>query len=61
VSWFASAGRLAPEVTAPSAAETSASNVWTAPAEPGLAYLWVVLRDGRGGSDFRGESLEIVP
>ena len=30
---------------------------WSLPAEPGMVDAWVVLRDERGGSDWRGFSL----
>jgi hypothetical protein len=61
VSWFASAGKLAHEITTQAGAKASAGNSWTAPAEPGPAYLWLVLRNSRGGGDFRGESIDIAP
>jgi hypothetical protein len=48
VSWFATAGSLDVDATA-TAAETSVSTTWHAPTEPGSAWLWVVLRDLRGG------------
>lgn len=53
VSWFATAGRFATARTGRSEAEAPSSsgsdNRWTAPSEPGDLWLWVVLRDDRGG------------
>ncbi len=37
-----------------------ADDVWTTP-EPGPAYLWVVVRDSRGGVAFPGHSITIAP
>jgi hypothetical protein len=36
------------------------ANAWTAPEESGTVYLWVVLRDSRGGLDFAGYELNVV-
>jgi len=51
VSWFATGGELA--VDASSVAEdsdaTSVSTTWHVPVTPGPAWLWLVLRDSRGG------------
>jgi hypothetical protein len=51
VSWFATGGTLA--VDASAVAETddslSVSTTWHAPTTPGPAWLWLVLRDSRGG------------
>lgn len=53
VSWFASAGELASERTGRDETETEtfADNVWTTP-DAGPVYLWVVVRDSRGGVAF---------
>jgi len=55
VSWFGTAGSFAHERTGRTEAdpESTSANTWTAPAAPGAAWLWVVLRDSRGGVDFR--------
>jgi hypothetical protein len=54
VSWYATSGALAVETSG--AAENdpalSTENHWRAPAQSGVAHLWVVLRDSRGGLDF---------
>ena len=51
LSWFATAGTL--PVDASAVGETdpaqSATTTWHAPATPGPAWLWLVLRDSRGG------------
>jgi len=52
VSWFATAGSF--PVDAAAVAEDdpaqTASTTWTAPTAPGPAWLWIVLRDSRGGT-----------
>ncbi|HEY6036499.1 MAG TPA: hypothetical protein VIV58_19610 [Kofleriaceae bacterium] len=50
VSWFATAGALAVDASAVAETEaaSSVSTTWHTPAA-GPAYLWVVLRDSRGG------------
>lgn len=62
VSWFATAGAFERDVTgrAEEDAATAASNVWTAPEEPGPVFLWIVLRDSRGGVDFAAYTLEVA-
>jgi hypothetical protein len=54
VSWFATSGALADEITGRGEADpaTTTSTTWTAPSAPGAAHLWLVLRDSRGGIDF---------
>jgi hypothetical protein len=50
ISWFATAGTLAVDASAvdEAAPTTTVSTKWHTPAA-GLAYLWLVLRDSRGG------------
>jgi hypothetical protein len=62
VSWFASAGALAEGRTGrgEAEAETFADDVWTTP-DAGPAYLWVVVRDSRGGLAFAGYAVTIAP
>jgi len=62
VSWFVSAGALAEGRTGRGEAETEtfADDVWTTP-EAGPAYLWVVVRDSRGGVAFAGYTVTIAP
>src|SRR5262249_9050398 len=40
-------------------AETTSDNTWTAPDETGSVFLWVVLRDDRGGTDFRSFEVKV--
>ena len=63
VSWFATAGQLAVEVTGRAENEPAASteNTWDAPSTPGKVRLWLVLRDSRGGVDFAGYELDVAP
>ena len=51
VSWFATAGALPVDATAVDENDptTSVQTTWTAPSAPGVAWLWFVLRDARGG------------
>lgn len=51
VSWFASAGSLPVDASAVGEDDpaTSVATTWHAPATPGPAWLWLVLRDSRGG------------
>lgn len=53
VSWFATAGSFNSDHTGRGQDEftiTSSDNTWTAPKEPGTVFMWVVLRDDRGGA-----------
>ena len=63
VSWFATAGQLATEVTgrAESEASVSTENEWDAPTAPSKVRLWLVLRDSRGGVDFASYDLDVTP
>jgi len=51
VSWYATGGSLPVDATAVAEDDpsTSVSTTWHAPASPGPAWLWFVLRDSRGG------------
>jgi hypothetical protein len=61
VSWFVSAGALAEGRTGRDETETEtfAEDVWTTP-DAGPAYLWVVVRDSRGGVAFAGYTVTIA-
>ncbi|MFS8070787.1 MAG: hypothetical protein ACMG6S_30845 [Byssovorax sp.] len=63
VAWFATAGKLASEVTGRSEIdlEMSTENAWDAPSTPGSTKLWLVLRDSRGGVDVIGYELHVSP
>ena len=55
VSWFATGGEFDRDRTGTTEADTASSiaNTWVAPTAPGPVHLWIVLRDNRGGLDFR--------
>lgn len=61
VSWYATAGRFAHDHTGRDGDDPArdSENQWTAPDQPGLVHLWVVLRDSRGGTDFGGYLVEV--
>lgn len=64
MSWFVTAGTFEHDRTgiASGEAATSTSNRWTAPASPvGIVYLWLVLRDSRGGVATKSYEVEVVP
>jgi hypothetical protein len=62
VSWFVSGGSLASDRSGRGEAETEtfADDVWTTP-DAGPAYLWVVVRDSRGGVAFAGYTVDVHP
>ena len=51
LSWFATGGSLPVDASAVGETDdaTSVSTTWHAPDAPGPAWLWIVLRDSRGG------------
>ncbi|TMQ02819.1 MAG: hypothetical protein E6J91_49900 [Deltaproteobacteria bacterium] len=61
VSWFASGGSFASDRTGRGETDpaTFADDVWTTP-DAGPVYLWVVLRDSRGGVAFAGYPVVIA-
>jgi hypothetical protein len=63
VSWYATAGRFDDSTTG--RAETDPAlwteNGWQAPAEVGTYYLWLVLHDSRGGTDFATYGVTVAP
>lgn len=63
VSWFVTGGTLGDEETGRGEQDpaTTTSTTWTAPEESARVNLWVVLRDSRGGVDFAGYDLALVP
>jgi hypothetical protein len=63
VSWFATAGAFAHDVTgrAEDDLALATDNDWTAPTAPGPVHLWLVLRDSRGGIDFQEFALDVTP
>ena len=63
VSWFVTAGRLSTARTGspPDDPAVTSGNLWVAPSKPGPVYLWVILRDSRGGAAFAAQQVEVVP
>jgi len=61
VSWFATAGAFDADRTGRAEDDpgTSTENGWVAPPGPANVYLWVVLRDARGGVDFASYRIEV--
>ncbi len=61
--WYVTGGRLDTESTGryENDLATVTSNVWMAPSASGIAKLWVVLRDSRGGVDYAAYDLTVVP
>lgn len=58
LSWFSTGGAL--ESDGARALEGSAAEVgWVAPEAPGMVHLWAVLRDDRGGVDWRYLAVEV--
>ncbi len=52
VSWYATGGTLADDTSGRTASEAgtpSLDNPWIAPAQPGDVWVWLVVRDDRGG------------
>lgn len=64
VSWYSTAGRFAEERSGRTEEDpdgTEAVNQWTAPLEPGLVRVWIVLRDDRGGVAWGEYAIEVGP
>jgi len=59
VSWYATRGVFKHDVTGRDEldAELATQNEWLAPDEPADVTIWIVLRDNRGGMDFRVRTL----
>lgn len=62
VAWYATDGTLDAARTGRAADDPgrTSSNVWIAPDQPGVAVLWVVLRDDRGGVSWRRQAVEVT-
>jgi hypothetical protein len=60
-SWYATAGQFDLDRTGRDEGDPTAyaMNGWTAPGAPGVTYLWVVLRDSRGGVGWGSYRLEV--
>jgi len=62
LAWFATQGSFEDDHTGrleEDFALTSSENAWQAPSSPGLVFMWVVLRDSRGGSDWQSFQLQV--
>ena len=62
VSWFTTQGTFRDDRTGSLEADfavTTSDNTWTAPNTPGPVFMWVVLRDDRGGSDWQSYQLQV--
>jgi hypothetical protein len=62
IAWFATQGSFADDHTGrpeDDFALTSSENSWQAPSTPGLVFMWVVLRDSRGGSHWQSFQLQV--
>ena len=62
VSWFATGGSFASDHTGSTEAEftnTTSDNDWRAPKEAGPVFMWVILRDDRGGVDWQSFRLDV--
>ena len=62
VSWFSPAGEFRDDRTGRSeeeAAITQTDNIWTAPAAPARTFIWLVIRDSRGGASWRSVSVDV--
>jgi hypothetical protein len=58
VRWFASAGALEADRSVPDAGRATVA--WSAPAAPGSAWIWAVVRDERGGSAVAEQRFEVI-
>jgi hypothetical protein len=62
VSWYATGGSFDEDRTGRAeeeAAITYTENGWNAPGQPGTVFLWVVLRDSRGGETWKSYRIEV--
>jgi hypothetical protein len=62
MSWFVTGGTLEHDRTGIAAGKvaTTTSNLWKSPTQPGEVYLWLVLRDSRGGTTYRSYQMLVV-
>ncbi|HEX3850303.1 MAG TPA: hypothetical protein VHW01_05015 [Polyangiaceae bacterium] len=62
VSWFATAGSFDSDHTGQTADNylvTNTDGTWTAPSDAGPVFIWVVLRDDRGGVDWKSFQVDV--
>lgn len=62
VAWYSSAGTFENERTGVASEESrfASENVWTTPEQTGTVFLWIVLRDDRGGVSWQMIQVEIT-
>jgi len=62
MSWFVTSGSFEHDRTGVAGTEiaTSTSNTWKAPDATMPVYLWLVLRDSRGGTAFKSYSIQVA-
>jgi hypothetical protein len=63
LSWFATAGVFDDSTTGRQEDDPAAftENAWQSPADTAIVFLWLVLHDSRGGTDFASYTLTVVP
>ena len=63
LSWFVTAGAFEDSVTGGGEGDAAISteNVWQSPLTQGGVFLWLVLHDSRGGTDFASYTLTVAP
>ncbi len=62
VAWYATGGTLTYDTSGPPAGSsgvTSLDNPWTAPTTAGDVWLWLVVRDDRGGVGWQGYQVRV--
>jgi hypothetical protein len=59
--WFATGGSFERDRTTVDPGALTTSNRWTLPSGPGAYYLWIVVRDSRGGTDFKSYQVAVAP
>jgi hypothetical protein len=62
LSWYVTAGAFDDTTTGRAADDptTWSDNAWQSPGAPGTVFLWLVLHDSRGGTDFAAYTLTVV-
>jgi len=63
LSWFATSGSFVHDRTGVASTDvaTSTTNTWKAPNEAMTVFVWLVLRDSRGGTAFKSYQLTVGP
>jgi hypothetical protein len=61
VAWFATGGSFDVDRTGRDGTDpaTTSDNGWTAPSQPGMVVMWIVLRDDRGGVGWKQYALDV--